>query len=116
MYVTVTKQNAIPYLGSAQIIYEPRAGIGSLTETPKPVLQVFPKISGQGFHFASSRAGFAAHVYNANGGLVYADSVSGTRCFWRGRNRMGKMLPAGAYFVKLQTERQTFLDKVVLLR
>jgi hypothetical protein len=101
---------------------------GDLTLTP--LLNTFPSIFskkltieyclGPVLPFSSKRT--ALHVYNAIGQVVREfelldDQINRYNVItWNGKDDLGRTLPHGIYFIRLDTEEKTFTHKVIKLK
>ncbi|MCX7994159.1 MAG: Omp28-related outer membrane protein [candidate division WOR-3 bacterium] len=84
----------------------------TLSITPNPFTEKVAIIcQSSNFHNMS----VSVKIYDASGRLVKSLTANPV-IIWNGDDSNGKMLPSGIYFVKLESESETILEKVVIVR
>jgi hypothetical protein len=102
-------------------------GIEETKSDLKPItLQVSPNPFCKSLHIqysaTTAQGQVQLKIYDATGRLIkeFPCSTSNTSCptriIWDGVDHAGTKVPAGVYFIRLETDNSTFAEKVLLLK
>jgi len=93
---------------------EPRAITLSINPNP------FRKITSIRFSTGHRAEGMELKIYNASGRLIrqwnYSTIRQSDQVIWDGTDHFGRLVPAGTYFVSLESTDVKYWEKVVLLK
>ena len=99
---------------------------GLVAGDSRPGLKVYPNMARSNFNIRLSGLAHGAKsiklkVFDTTGRLVKnlvptVYSLLPTSVTWNGTDEIGKKVPAGIYFVHLESEEQKLIDKVILVR
>jgi len=99
---------------------------GSGLKSIQPMLRIVPTIAKNSasifFSLANGDMATSLAIYDASGRLVKSFNLESriqnleSAVMWDGKDNSGRRTPAGIYFVKLETEQATVVEKVVFLK
>ncbi|HEC83478.1 MAG TPA: T9SS type A sorting domain-containing protein, partial [Firmicutes bacterium] len=123
MFVTVTKNGYLPYLGTIRVTNN-LSGLASSEIVPGISVRIAPNpVVGQArinYSYGSQGEGLSVSIYDASGRLIRMFEVKDASpkggLTWDGRLEDGRSAPAGIYFVKIRSENQSSTTTFVFLR